>query len=218
MSYRQAVREAFEQALVGATPAGNNVLVGYARPIAPNEMPALLIWTGKAKRGQDNNMDESIEHKLLQVVVEVVLAGHPNQLESGLDAFCHIIERTVRDSQHIAIATDRVTLDETDYDITANGGAAVGVARLDFICSVFANMDTTTADPIPTSIFINEDVVNRIESAQGLGSEYGTEESRRELIESGLPVQSFPEKFGIADKYNQDPCVCCVDVEVNHEP
>ena len=69
----------------------------------------------------------------LEVIVEVYRRAAPGaNLEELLDADCEKVENAVEDDNTLSGTVTEITLETTEYDVTADGNDAFGVATMSF--------------------------------------------------------------------------------------
>lgn len=141
-NHRTAIREQARTMLAGATLAGAKVFTNRARPITPNDMPALLIYTGASRRG-DRERDGSMVHRRLELVVEgaVAATGRGEELEAQLEQLAEQVECALAADPTLGGLVMDARWQATDPDIVGDGRQLVGAVRVEFELELHTHHD-----------------------------------------------------------------------------
>ena len=142
-NHRTAIREQARTMLAGATLAGAKVFTNRARPITPNDMPALLIYTGASRRG-DRERDGSMVHRRLELVVEgaVAATGRGEELEAQLEQLAEQVETALAADPTLGGLVLDARWQSTDPDIVGDGRQLVGAVRVEFELELHTHHDS----------------------------------------------------------------------------
>lgn len=138
MSYRKAVRDAVKAMLTGETSAGANVFTSLDRPLKPDELPAILIYTQTSKRGPKDN-GRSFVPRIVTVTIEGAISSKPDTALDDAEDLAEAIEAIMEGDLTLGnVVTDTQWLQSVS-DISSAGSTTLGVCMLEYDVTILTN-------------------------------------------------------------------------------
>lgn len=139
-SYRKIIAEAAREKLLGKTIAGDNIYTSLDRQLAPDkDLPALMIWTGASRRGQEDYGQAIIPRRVTLNIEGGVLAPAFEQFAAA-EALAESIEIVMDGDRSLGQIVNDCTWQQTISDATSHGAHTMGVCIVQYEVEIFTHV------------------------------------------------------------------------------
>jgi len=151
--YRSQIAAALKARL--DTIQGVNAFDRLDRPLQPTDLPAALVYTPNARRGQENGGNHLIQ-RMVQVTIEAAVQSTPYQALSAAEALGAQIEQAIEADPSLGNLVDHTEWQSTLTDVSSFGEMTLGVVMIDYTVTMFTQRIEDDPDGVvPTQVFIN---------------------------------------------------------------
>lgn len=165
MSYRTDIAAAIKTQLEGQTAAADDkIFTSLDRPLGPDDMPSIVIYTMASRRGE-NSHGESHIPRLVTVAIEAAVLSNPASAMSDAEAFADEIETAMDADRTIGNLVQDCQWQETVTDVDGEGEITIGVVLLQYQVQIATNQkpdsvfeflaDGMEDAPLPGEVYIN---------------------------------------------------------------
>lgn len=138
MSYRTQIAAALKSRLLSQTPAGANVFTSLDRPLTPEDLPAIVIYTMSARRGSESYGDALIP-RVVTVNIEAAIQSTPATALADAEQLADAIETVIEADPTLAHVVNDCVWQQTLTDVSAHGSVTLGVVLLEYEVTMFTN-------------------------------------------------------------------------------
>lgn len=138
MGYRDDVKNAARDILLGNTVAGDNVFTTMDRPISPDDLPIIIIYTVKSERGEEYG--RGLTTRVVTVRIEAALAvQNPYTAEAVAEAFADEAEKLLNADPAWGGAVTFADWQETVSDVSSIGETIIANVLVEYRVTVYTD-------------------------------------------------------------------------------
>lgn len=154
--YRQLIADALK-ARLDTIPSVKS-FAKLDRPLQASDLPAAIIYTPSARRGQRTSGNHLIQ-RLVTVKIEAAVQSTPFEAMDAAAELAATIERAIEADASLGNTVDNTEWQQTITDVSSFGEMTLGVVLLEYDVSFYTQRIEDDEDGvIPTSITVNSTV------------------------------------------------------------
>lgn len=158
MSYRTIIGNAMKDRLLGNTSAGVRVFTSLDRPLSPDDLPAVIIYTMASKRGKDH-YGNALINRIVTLNIEAAITSTPEGALAAAEQLADQIEGAIEADPSLGSVVVDTMWQQTLTDVSAHGAVTLGVVLLEYEVEYLTarNLEPLLGadQPIPTQVFID---------------------------------------------------------------